>query len=322
MAVRRHMYCIRWLYIVLHKKILFGFGFGFLHGLLSSSSLIVALTLSRLRPATRTGISVACLRIWVWLERFQPALALVLVWWVPDFWVFQPSSWALLVVVVVVVAVAVAVVVETTFDWVDWVDWFDWVDWVDWFDWVDWIDWVAWESVRRMGCSLDCRRDHGLVLHWAPISVKGSRIGIWVWTWWSWVWVRLPLQSLDVDWRKARWLAERVVDCFDCVGFSLDRSIRSCVRVGRSSDRIDSAASGNSLCLLPFSRSARCSPSLTFLHQSTPCKRVCLSCGPRLWLRVRRTWVGFGTLLLVDLIWGFTALPEKAIQFFFKSWKS
>ena len=66
-------------------------------------------------------------------------------------------------IVVIVVVVAVVVVVETIFDWVAWVAW----------------DFVF-GSVRRMGCSLDCRRDHGLVLHWAPISVKGSRIVIWV----------------------------------------------------------------------------------------------------------------------------------------------
>ena len=71
----------------------------------------------------------------------------------------------MIVVVVAEVAGFVVVVVEMTFDWVVW-------------------DFVF-GSVRRMGCSLDCRRDHGLVLHWAllfwaPISVKGSRIVIWV----------------------------------------------------------------------------------------------------------------------------------------------
>ena len=71
-------------------------------------------------------------------------------------------SWALLVVVVVVVVV---VIPEAGFVA---------------------CAWVVFGSVRRMDCSLDCRRGHGLVLLWAlvcvgalvfraPISVKGSR---------------------------------------------------------------------------------------------------------------------------------------------------
>ena len=88
MAVRRHIQYMRWLYIVFHKKFYFVlgflpfyFGFGFFTFLFCFVFCFLCFVLChglcpvRLRLATRTGISAACLQIWV----FQWALPLPLV---------------------------------------------------------------------------------------------------------------------------------------------------------------------------------------------------------------------------------------------------
>ena len=92
---------------------------------------------------------------------------------------------------------------------------------------------------------------------------------------------------------KARWVeffARRVlirrVFVFGC-------SIRSCVPSGHMSNRIDSVVSGKLICRWVqglISRSATCIRGRVSPHQSTPCKRICLFCGPLVWLL--RNWLG------------------------------
>jgi hypothetical protein len=81
------------------------------------------------------------------------------------------------------------------------------------------------------------------------------------------------------------------------------------------SNTIDSVASGKSIRLPRFSGNAMRIP---FPHQSTPCKRVCLSCGNRLWLRW--PWMMMMLPLLLGCLFaGFAdciKTIKKAIQFF------